>query len=142
VIRRLLQREMPLLPKIGFPCVDVRDVAKVHLKAMTTKEAAGNRHITITKWLWFKDIALVLEREYKTKGYRVPTSEAPYLLAKIGSWFDATIRMVIPQWNKELKLDNSRIRNVLGIQPIPLEQTIVDMANSMIEKGFIKRPSG
>lgn len=39
--RRLLQREVPMVPKICFAMCDVRDVAGVHIKAMTSPKAPG-----------------------------------------------------------------------------------------------------
>ena len=50
---------MPMLPKINMVCVDVRDVARAHINAMTIPEAAGNRHITATENVWFADAAKV-----------------------------------------------------------------------------------
>lgn len=39
--RRLLQREMPLLPNLSMPCCDVRDVAAAHITAMTSPKSPG-----------------------------------------------------------------------------------------------------
>ena len=36
--------------------------------------------------------------------------------------------------------DNSRMRNALRIEPQPIDKTLIDMANSMIEKNYIKKP--
>lgn len=44
IVRRLLAREMPALPRIGWNVVDVRDVAALHLFAMTSP-AAGQRYL-------------------------------------------------------------------------------------------------
>ena len=41
VLQKLLERQMPMLPRINFPMVDVRDVAEAHVRAMTLPEAAG-----------------------------------------------------------------------------------------------------
>lgn len=41
VVKRLMERAMPVVPKLNFPVVDVRDVATAHIKAMVTPEAAG-----------------------------------------------------------------------------------------------------
>ena len=50
---------MPMVPKIHFPVVDVRDVARAHINAMTVPEAAGNRHLLAPDEGWFKDMAKV-----------------------------------------------------------------------------------
>lgn len=40
-IRRLMSGKDPMLPRVAFSVVDVRDVAKAHVVAMTLPEAAG-----------------------------------------------------------------------------------------------------
>lgn len=40
-IKRMLERQMPMLPALNFNIVDVRDVALAHVRAMTLPEAAG-----------------------------------------------------------------------------------------------------
>ena len=57
---------MPMLPKINMVCVDVRDVARAHINAITIPEAAGNRHITATQNAWFSEIATVCVLFYST----------------------------------------------------------------------------
>ena len=51
---------MPMLPNISFNVIDVRDVARAHINAMTVPEAAGNRHILAVSNYWFYDFAKVL----------------------------------------------------------------------------------
>jgi len=45
VVQRLMNGSMPGTPRLGFNLVDVRDVADLHIRAMTAPEAAGNRFI-------------------------------------------------------------------------------------------------
>jgi dihydroflavonol-4-reductase len=51
VIKKLLDRSVPALPRLGFSLVDVRDVAKLHLLAMTAPEATGQRFIASSEFL-------------------------------------------------------------------------------------------
>ena len=44
IVERLLAGRVPGVPRLGFNVVDVRDVADLHLRAMTSPEAAGQRH--------------------------------------------------------------------------------------------------
>ena len=39
--RRMLQREMPMVPRMSMPICDVRDVAGAHITAMTSPKAPG-----------------------------------------------------------------------------------------------------
>ena len=59
VPKRLLERQLPALPALGFNVVDVRDVARAHINGMTVPEAAGNRHILAIRHAWFSDMAKV-----------------------------------------------------------------------------------
>ena len=137
--KRLMLRDMPMLPKLYFPCVDVRDVATAHIKAMTVAEAVGNRHIIHGEGLWLSRIAKILSSEFRPQGYDIPMRTAPYALVWLLSWFDKTIQMVLPSIGKDTKLDNTRMREVLGVEPRKIEDTYIDMVYSMIENGMIKK---
>ena len=141
VPKRLLNREMPLLPKLSFRIMDVRDVAAAHLAAMTVPEAAGHRHIISGKPLWIADIAKIVDAEFRPQGYKVPTTVAPYALLWLYSWFDKTIRMMLPSVGRIHKVDTSRMRNVLNITQRDVRETVLDMCYSMIEQGFIAKTS-
>ncbi|ESP04513.1 hypothetical protein LOTGIDRAFT_136119 [Lottia gigantea] len=137
VVKRLLEKAMPAIPKINFPVVDVRDVAIAHVKAMTLPEAAGNRHILATDNMYFSDMAHVLKKEFEPQGYNIPTMVAPYFVLWLSSIFDKTVKMILPQIGLVYKFDNSRMKNVLGIVPHTTTDTLVDMAYTMIERGFV-----
>ena len=43
IVKKLLERQMPLLPNVVFPTCDVRDVALAHIRAMTEADAVNHR---------------------------------------------------------------------------------------------------
>ncbi|XP_076324284.1 uncharacterized protein LOC143232573 [Tachypleus tridentatus] len=139
IVKRLLERGMPLVPKVNFSVCDVRDVALAHLKAMTTPSSDGHRHIISTQTVWLKDIALMLTKEFKPQGYRVPTMNAPYFAVWLNSFIDKSTRLLLPRIGREFKFDNSRMKEVLDIIPRDLSQTILDTAYSLIENGLVKK---
>lgn len=47
LVKQLMNRQYPLIPKISFPVADVRDVALAHIRAMMIKQAAGNNVILV-----------------------------------------------------------------------------------------------
>jgi nucleoside-diphosphate-sugar epimerase len=95
-VERLMMRKMPLIPCLSMPICDVRDVALAHIRAMLTNEAVNNRHIVNSQadFVSIKEIALILEAEFKKQGYNVPTSQAPNLFIKMFSIFDKPVRQV------------------------------------------------
>lgn len=139
VVKVLLERDIPVVPKLNFSIVDVRDVAAAHVKAMTMEEAVGKRFIVNASEMWMKDIAQVLLKEFKSQGYNVPTMNCPNFVLQLRSLYDKTVKKFLPQVGKVLKLDNTRMKETLQITPRENKETIIDMAYSLIEGGFIKK---
>jgi len=68
--------KFPRVPKVGFPLIDVRDCAAIHVAAMTAQEASGRRLLATGQTLWFKDIAAILKAEYPSLK-KLPQGEIP-----------------------------------------------------------------
>jgi nucleoside-diphosphate-sugar epimerase len=49
MVRRMMLNEMPGMPPLYFTCVDVKDVALAHLRAITRQNAANQRFILCDK---------------------------------------------------------------------------------------------
>src|SRR3954453_23256638 len=78
VIERLLNG-MPAMPRlrVGFGYVDVRDVADLEPRGKTSPEAAGERFVAVTEFLWMSEVAEVLRERLGTRGSKAPTRGAP-----------------------------------------------------------------
>lgn len=137
VIRKLMKREMPGCPPLGWAPVDVRDAAHLHMTAMTADEAAGKRFICALEHVWIRDVALILSEHYKSRGYRVPTAKLPGFLLRVSALFDKTLRLVVPDLGRKENLSNARAKDILGWQPRSVEDMVVAMADSMIEYGVV-----
>ena len=139
VVKKLLDRSTPALAKVYCNITDVRDVAQAHLQALVLPEVAGKRHLIVNHSVWIKDIALILQKEFRPQGYYVPTMTAPNILVKFSSLYDKGAKLVATRLGKDFKYDTKRMTEVLKITPIELEKTVIDTANSMIEQGVIKK---
>ncbi|MGB3437779.1 MAG: hypothetical protein WBA97_03410 [Actinophytocola sp.] len=95
VVRRLLVRDVPGAPKIGFTLVDVRDVAVAHRLAMESPIAPGNRYILAGDRLWMREIVVVLAEEFNPCGYRVPTGSMPTWLLRLVAIADPSVRQAL-----------------------------------------------
>lgn len=133
-IGRLL-RGMPGVPKIGFSFVDVRDVADLHLRAMLSPEAGGQRFIAVTEFLWMAEVAAVLRRELGDDAAKVPTRGVPDLLVRAIALFDPKVRSITNQLGKKLTYSSEKAQTRLGWVPRPLEQTIAETGRSMVALG-------
>lgn len=139
IIRQLLMREFPVVPNFNIGMCDVRDCAQAHLKCMTLPEAVGNRHIIFHSTVWLKEAADILRAEFSDQGYHPPSLTLPNFVVWLGSWFSRTLATRYRTVMEPLPLDNSRMRNVLKIEPTPPEKSLVDMAYSMIEGGHVPK---
>ncbi|PZN97223.1 MAG: epimerase [Alphaproteobacteria bacterium] len=139
VVKKLLDGALPGLPRLGFAVVDVRDVADLHIRAMTAPAMNNERFIAAGKFMWMGDVADVLKIRLGDRAKRVPTRALPDWLLRIAARFDPTVRMVVPELGKVRECTSAHARAVLGWTPRPEEETIVDCAESLIAHGLVKK---
>lgn len=130
-IKRLLGG-MPAMPRLGFTFVDVRDVADLHLRAMTDSAAAGERFIAADKFLWTRDVAAVIRERLGDAAPKVPTRVAPNLLVRAMSLIDAGIRPYVNDLGRQQWMSSEKARRTLGWAPRPIEDSIEDTARALI----------
>lgn len=117
------------MPKLGFWIVDVRDLADAHVRAMTSPAAAGERFIVAGRFLWMSEIAAILGDRLKMK---VPTRELPNWIVKMLVPFMPNLRALAPLLGRKFEIDASKARRVLGVEPRPAEETLVDCVRSLV----------
>ncbi|WP_181781279.1 NAD-dependent epimerase/dehydratase family protein [Pseudonocardia pini] len=137
VIRLLLVRGVPAVPRLGFAVVDVRDVATLHRLAMLAPEAAGNRYIAAGEQLWLGEIAELLAAEYAPRGYRVPTRALPYPLMWAAARFDRTLRTALALVDVPASVSSAKAARDLGWTARPAEESVLATAESLIRLGVV-----
>lgn len=137
LIYRLLRGEVPGIPQMYWPIVDVRDVAAAHIAAMTAPEAAGQRFCCAGESYWAQDVAQILARHFAGKNYKITTRQIPDLFMRLIALVDPTTRLSINWLGREYRLANAKLKTTLGWSPRPVEETIIEMAESMISLGMI-----
>jgi dihydroflavonol-4-reductase len=131
-IQRLLNGSMPAAPRLGFTFVDVRDVADLHLLAMTSPAAGGERFIAADEFLWVADVAKVLRERLGDQAGKVPTRVAPNVLIRVMAIFDPSVRSVVGDLGKRQWFSSEKARSQLGWQPRPVKDSIEDTARSLL----------
>lgn len=138
VVKKLLDGALPGLPNLGFGVVDVRDVAALHVQAMVTAGLNGERFIAQGRFIWMREVAEVLKAGLGAKAKRVPTRGLPNWLLKLLANFDATVKMVVPELGRRRDASAVHALQLLGWKTRDEATTILDCANSLIEKGLVK----
>lgn len=137
-VQRLLDGSMPGTPRLGFAVVDVRDLADLHVRALTAPGIDGERFIGAGKFLWMKDVATILRAELGPRARKVPKRSIPDFLVRIIALFDPTIRQVLPELGRTRAVDASHAKAVLGWETRAEEESILDTARSLLDRGIVK----
>ena len=129
IVSQLISGKFPMIPALSFPFIDVRDVAILHLKAMTTPEADGKRFIAAhSKPTWMYEVAEVLS----AAGYeKIKLKKAPSFMLKLIGLFDNKTKSLVPMLDKYVPCDNSQTVKVLNWEPMPWEQAFIEHAKSI-----------
>jgi nucleoside-diphosphate-sugar epimerase len=124
-------------PAIELGVVDVRDVAQAHLKAGYTPAASG-RNICVSRSMTFLEMGRVLASTFGRR-YPFPRRELPKPLV----WLAAPTARVTHKYVSNnvgypLRFDTSRVRETLGIEFRPVETTVVDHFQQLIDDGIVR----
>jgi len=133
VVERLLTGRVPGLPRLGFNIVDARDVADLHIRAMTAPEAAGQRFIAAGEFAWMADLATLLRERLGEQAAKVPTRKVPDFVLRFASLFDKDLGAVTPSLGRKHDYTSAKAQSLLGWRPRPLEDTVLDCARSLID---------
>ena len=137
VVERLVSGRVPGIPRLGFNIVDVRDVADLHIRAMTAPEAAGQRFIAAGAWAWMADVAALAKARLGADGARVPTRKVPDFVIRLAGLFDKDLGSVAPGLGVKHDYTSAKAQSLLGWRPRPLEETVLDCAKSLITAGLV-----
>ena len=137
VVKKLLDGSLRACPDIGFGVVDVREVADLHVRALSAPGMAGERFIASGPFMKLRQIADVLRAELGPQAHRVTTRDAPDWLVRVGALFNPVARAVVGELGSVRHQDASHARQVLGWATRPPSQSIVDAARSLLDLGIV-----
>lgn len=139
LVRQLLERAVPAMPRIRFGVVDVRDVAELCVRAMTSPSAKGERFLAVSgDFLTAGAIARILKDGMGTAGARVPTREIPDWLMRLLGLALPMARAAVPELGKMKNGSNAKARKLLGWQPRSAEEAVLASARSLVELGVVR----
>lgn len=139
LVQRLMDGAMPGCPRLLFGVVDVRDVADLHLRAMTDPAARGERFLAVTgDFMTVQEIARVLKDRMGDAAKRVPTKVIPDWMIRLASLGDPAVAQIVPELGKQRNATGAKAQRVLGWAPRSREESIVATAESLVRLGLLK----
>jgi nucleoside-diphosphate-sugar epimerase len=137
LIKRLLDGGMPGLPQLWFGVVDVRDVADLHVRAMTDPAARGERFLAVAgDFMSMVDVAKVLRRRMGQSAAKVSARQLPDWLVRTAAIVSPAAREVLPELGKRKNARGDKARRLLGWSPRSGEEAIVAAARSLARFGL------
>jgi nucleoside-diphosphate-sugar epimerase len=133
IIARMVGGKMPGTPRIGLEIVDVRDLADIHLRAMTSPEAAGQRFLATGEFTWMREMAEDLKSGLGADGARVKTRQLPDFLVRFSALFDKSLRSIVVSLGRRNQHSTAKAERVLGWKPRPAAETVVDCGRSLLD---------
>ncbi|PMH44901.1 NAD-dependent epimerase [Vibrio sp. 10N.286.49.B3] len=129
MIDKMLKGKVPMIANIAMPMVDVRDVAKIHVQAMTHPDAKNQRIIASHSE---PNRILEIAKTLKNEGYQGPSVRtAPDLLLRVISLFDDEAKGMVGLLGKTVHADNSKTVDMFGWSPRPFTQSVLDSAKAI-----------
>jgi len=126
-------------PDVALGTVDVRDVARAHIAAGFTPDAHG-RYITNAQTMTMLGIGRVLRKRFG-RSYPFPYTTIPKPVFRLIAPAAGFSREFVDKnvgW--PLKFDNTRSVTELGLEYRPVEETLGDHFQQMIDDGVAHKP--
>lgn len=137
-IKDYLTGKTPLVPKVDSGYVDVRDVASLHLLAMTRPEANGQRFLATTgETLSMLEVADILRVAFPAFARKLPKHEIPTAALKLAAKADPMLKMVASVAGTYAETSNEKAVTLLGWHPRSAREAIIATAQSMIDLGIV-----
>ncbi len=140
LVKRMIDGATPGCPDLWFGIVDARDVADLHIRAMTDPAARGERFLaTAGHFLSVQQAALILKERLGDAGRAVSTRRLPNWLLRLVGLIDPEIRGMSPELGKRKDATSEKAQRLLGWNPRSPEEAILATARSLIELGLLKK---
>jgi dihydroflavonol-4-reductase len=124
---------MKAVPEIYFTAVDARDVAGLHVIAMTHPQASGERFLACTgPSLSILNVGLIMKQNLGDRAGKIPERELPNWLMRLVGTFNKQIKPFLSELGKIKPVSNEKAKSVLGWQPRTHEEAILSAAESIL----------
>lgn len=137
IVKKMMAGEFPGYPNIGFPLVDVRDVASMHILAMETESAIGERFICSNDYIWFSDVGAILKENFPNYAKKIPSRKLPDWLVKVFALFDKETKSVLNELGFRKDVSYAKAQRLLNWSPKSNKEAILATGESLVKFGIV-----
>ena len=137
LVIRLIDGSLPAAAKLPMTAVDVRDVAALHVKALTTPGAGGHRYPLSEGTYTLLQMAEFLRPVLPDYASKLPRFEVPDWLVRIFGALDQDMRGNLGELGTNKWTEALDARALLGRPFIPARDSIVETARTAIANKLV-----
>jgi dihydroflavonol-4-reductase len=140
LLQKVMDGSMKAIPNINLGIVDVRDVADLHIRAMTNQAAKGQRFLALAGGtMSLLEISKRLKEKMPEYTRNASTKSLPDWQVRIAALFNSQAKSILPLVGIYRNASNEKAKKVLGWKPRSNEEAVLSTAESMVKFGHIKR---
>jgi dihydroflavonol-4-reductase len=134
LLKQIIDGNMKRVPNMTLGIVDVRDVADLHIRAMRSPAANGQRFLAIAgEIMTLREIALLLSGEFGDQFPNISTKPMPDWVVRLAAPFSERARFLLPQLGRYRTASNEKARRLLGWNPRTNEEALIATALSLVQ---------
>ena len=138
LMRAMLSGAVPVIPPISTSIVDVRDVASLHLLAMTHPAAAGERFLAVAgPPMTFAELAELLRSHLGELAAKLPRRGISAGMVRFLALFIPRMRVVAAQLGQVKGASHEKATTVLGWAPRSNAEAVTSAADSLVALGLV-----
>lgn len=136
-VERLLTNQDTRVPNYGYSCVDVRDIALMHLRAMERPKASARKRFigNSGQFMWIPEMAQILSDAYPER--HICTKRAPNWLIRFKALSDPSFRYVVVNLDRRRELSNRQSREILGIDFRDARESLLETADYLVKNKLL-----
>lgn len=135
IVLKMMNGSLPMIPRIGFEIVDVRDVADLHIRAMKSDYANGQRILATAGYTMMSTMATTLRQAFPDR--KLPKRDLPNWLMRVFALVDGSVRQATVEIGSERKANSAKAKNLFDWQPRSPKEAIITCADSLIDQGLV-----
>ncbi|WP_291142182.1 hypothetical protein [Flavobacterium sp. UBA7680] len=139
LLKKLLDGSMKAIPDIRLGIVDVRDVAELHILAMESPEAKGQRFLALSGGtMSLMEIVKLLKEKMPYVTEKASTKSLPTFIIRITALFNDQAKAILPLVGVYRNASNEKAKTILGWKPRSNEEAITATVISLIKWKSLK----
>lgn len=141
IVKMIMTGENPAVTPTAHPVVDVRDVAALHVAAMTAEAAGGRRLIASADTLKVEEMADALRQAFPDLSPKIPKMVLPPFMVRAMALFIPGLRTVMPDLGVRATAETGYVTDLTGVTFRPAREAVVATGQSLLANGVVSAPT-